>query len=445
MIAGCDINSVASQVNAGNEAYLVSGKNLELKAAENQDYSFYSKTKKTSQGKKFRLDETDAVNNVGSLVSAGKNSTVVAGADLLLAGSAVTAEKGATQLVAGQDVNILAVSNADSARHERKESKSSWGGLKSSKVQDKVDEKRTTALGSMVSGETVTVAAKRDATVTGSNLVSTGDLAVQAGRDLTIDAAQNTFARTDMHKEKNRDLTGVLTGNKLGLDDMTGNQKLYINSSKHNGTANEMTLTGSTIGSSAGNVSLIAGRELKVVASDLVSTKNMELSGANVTVTSGVETASQTSKDSSKSLAVGRVIAGSVVDTATSMRDAVKAARSADDPRLKAVKIAQAALAAYNLNGQASDANAQSSGFKNKTGGTPGNGSLIKIGTELANNRSKNSSEFNSVTAKQSTLNAGQDLSIVATGAAAGTQGDIQITGSSLKAANTLLLAKTMC
>ncbi|WP_242001088.1 hemagglutinin repeat-containing protein [Pseudomonas sp. CFBP13509] len=440
--AGQNLQLVASQVNAGNEAYLVSGKNLELKAAQDQDYSFYSKTKKTSQGKKFRLDETDVVNNVGSLVSAGTNSTVVAGADLLLAGSAVTAEKGATQLVAGQDVNILAVSNADSARHERKESKSSWGGLKSSKVQDKVDEKRTTALGSMVSGETVTVAAKRDATVTGSNLVSTGDLAVQAGRDLTIDAAQNTFARTDMHKEKNRDLTGLLTGNKLGLDDMTGNQKLYINSSKHNGTANEMTLTGSTIGSSAGNVSLTAGRELKVVASDLVSTKNMELSGADVTVTSGMETASQTSKDSSKSLAVGRVIAGSVVDTATSMRDAVKAARSADDPRLKAVKIAQAALAAYNLNGQASDANAQSSGFKNKTGGTPGNGSLIKIGTELANNRSKNSSEFNSVTAKQSTLNAGQDLSIVATGAAAGTQGDIQITGSSLKAANTLLLAK---
>jgi filamentous hemagglutinin len=440
--AGQNLQLVASQVNAGNEAYLVSGKNLSLRSAEDQDYSFYSKTKKTSQGKKFRLDETDVVNNVGSLVSAGTNSTVVAGADLLLAGSAVTAEKGATQLVAGQDVNILAVSNADSARHERKESKSSWGGLKSSKVQDSVDEKRTTAMGSMVSGETVTVAAKRDATVTGSSLASTGDLAVQAGRDLTIDAAQNTFARTDMHKEKNRDLTGVLTGNKLGLDDMTGNQKLYINSSKHNGTANEMTLTGSTIGSSAGNVSLTAGRELKVVASDLVSTKNMELSGANVTVTSGVETASQTSQDSSKSLAVGRVIAGSVVDTATSMRDAVKAARSADDPRLKAVKIAQAALAAYNLNGQASDANAQSSGFKNKTGGTPGNGSLIKIGTELANNRSKNSSEFNSVTAKQSTLNAGQDLSIVATGAAAGTQGDIQITGSSLKAANTLLLAK---
>lgn len=440
VIVGCDISSVASQVNAGNEAYLVSGKNLDLKAAANQDYSFYSKTKKTSQGKKFRLDETSAVNNVGSLVSAGTNSTVVAGENLLLAGSAVTAEKGATQLAAGQDVNILAVSNSDSARHERKESKSSWGGLKSSKVQDKVDEKRTTALGSMVSGETVTVAAKRDATVTGSNLVSTGDLAVQAGRDLTIDAAQNTFARTDMHKEKNRDLTGVLTGNKLGLDDMTGNQKLYINSSKHNGTANEMTLTGSTIGSSAGNVSLTAGRELKVVASDLVSTKNMELSGADVTVTSGMETASQTSKDSSKSLAVGRVVGGMVVDTATSMRDAAKASRSADDPRLKAVKIAQAALAAYNLNNQMGDLANKINGNDDTSGSS--SGSMIKIGTELANTRTKSSNEYAAQTAHQSSLNAGGKLSIIAAGDAPGTAGDLLITGSTLKAGDTLLSAK---
>ncbi|MDD2029508.1 two-partner secretion domain-containing protein [Pseudomonas sp. 39167] len=440
--AGQDLTLVASTVNAGNEAYLVAGNNLALRAAADQDYSFYSKTKKSSSGKKFRLDETDSTTQVGSLVSSGGNSTLVAGENLLLAGSAVTAEKGATKLVAGKDVQIFAVTDSDSARHERKESKSSWGGFKSSKVQDKVDEKRTTAVGSMVSGETVTVAGGQDVKVTGSSLVSTGDLSVQAGRDLTIDAARNTFSRTDMHKEKNRDLTGVLTGNKLGLDDMTGNQHLFINSQKHNGTATETTLTGSTIGSSAGNVTLTAGRELSVVASDLVSTKDMALTGSNVTITAGDETAQQTTEDSSKSLAVGRVIGGAIVDTARTIRDASKAAKNADDPRLKAVKIAQAALAFYNLGGQASDANGQSSGFKNKQGGTPSNGSLIKIGTELANSRSKSSSEYNSLTAKQSTLNAGQELSIVATGDAAGTLGDIQITGSSLKAENTLLLAK---
>jgi len=435
--AGQDLALVASTVNAGGEAYLVAGKNLDLKAAADQDYSFYSKTKKTSSGKKFRLDETDSTTHVGSLVSSGGNSTLVAGENLLLAGSAVTAEKGAAQLVAGKDVQVLAVSDSDSARHERKESKSSWGGFKSSKVQDKVDETRTTAVGSMVSGETVTVAGGQDVKVTGSSLVSTGDLAVQAGRDLTIDAAQNTFSRTDMHKEKNRDLTGVLTGNKLGVDDMTGNQHLFINSQKHNGTATEVTLTGSTIGSSAGNVTLTAGRELSVVASDLVSTKDMSLNGADVTIAAGTETANQTSKDSSKSLAVGRVIGGMVVDTVKSIRNDVRAAQQADDSRLKAVKAAQALLSTYNaMSGDDSAAN--------ESDGRPANskGSVIKIGTELASTRKKSTSEYNAETVKQSTLNSGGSLAIVATGNAPATKGDIHVIGSSIKANDTLLLAK---
>lgn len=49
--AGQDLALIASRVTAGDEAYLVSGKNLELKSAEDQDYSFYSKTKKSSSGK----------------------------------------------------------------------------------------------------------------------------------------------------------------------------------------------------------------------------------------------------------------------------------------------------------------------------------------------------------------------------------------------------------
>ncbi|MEJ1229236.1 hemagglutinin repeat-containing protein [Pseudomonas sp. CCNWLW56] len=435
--AGQDLALVASTVNAGNEAYLVAGNNLALKTAEDQDYSFYSKTKKNSSSKKFRLDETQSTINVGSLVSSGGNSTLVAGENLLLAGSAVTAEKGTAKLVAGNDVQVLAATDSDSARHERKQSKSSWGGFKSSKIEDKVDEKQTTAVGSMVSGETVTVAGGQDVKVTGSSLVSTGDLSVQAGRDLTIDAARNTFSRTDMHKEKNRDLTGVLTGNKLGLDDMTGNQHLFINRQKHNGTADETTLTGSTVGSSAGSVTLAAGRELSVVASDLVSTKDMTLTGSNVTIVAGTETADQTSKDSSRSLAVGRVIGGMVIDTVKSIRNDVRAAQQADDNRLKAVKAAQALLSAYSaMKGDDSAAN--------ESDGRPANskGSLIKIGTELANTRKKSTSEYHAETAKQSTLNSGGSLAVIANGNASDIKGDIHLVGSSMKAKDTLLWAK---
>ncbi|WMN17979.1 hemagglutinin repeat-containing protein [Pseudomonas piscis] len=440
--AGEDLQLIASRVTAGNEAYLYAVGDVNLDAAQNSDYSYFSKTKKSSSSKKFRLDETESIANVGSLVSAGTNSVLVAGKNLQLQGSTVIAEKGNAKLAAGKDVQILAVTDSESDRHERKQSKSGWGGLKSSKVEDKVSEVRTTSVGSMVSGDTVSVTSGRDTTVTGSSLVSTGDLSVLAVRDLTIDAAANTFSRTEMHKQKNRDLTGILTANKLGVDDITGNQHLSISSRKHNGTAQETTLAGSTIGSSAGNVNLNAGRELKVVASDLVSTKDMSLSGADVTIAAGIETARQTSTDSARSLAVGRVVGGALVDTARSIRDATKAAKEADDSRLKAVKLAQATLAAYNFGGQASDANGQSTGFRDKQGGSPSNGSLIKIGTELASVHSKSSSEYNSQTAKQSTLKVGQELSITASGAVAGSRGDIQVVGSSLESGNTLLLAK---
>ena len=439
--AGKDLGLIASRVSAGDEAYLVAGANLVLQSAEDSDYSFYSKTKKSSSGKKFQLDETSSVTNIASSVTSGGNNVLTAGNDLLIKGSNVTSEKGSVGLGAGNDVEIVAVTDSESARHERSKSKSSWGGLKSSKVQDKLAETQTTAVGSMISGDTIAVIAKRDATVTGSALVSTNDLAVRAGRDLTIDAAENTFSRTQMHKEKNRDLTGVLTGNNLGLDDITGNQHLSISNQKHNGTASQTTLTGSTIGSSKGNVSLVAGGDLNVIASDLVSTKDMSLRGSNVTIAAGMETAAQSTVDKSNSLAVGRVVGGAIIDTVNTIRSSVEAAKDADDPRLKAVKLAQAALAAYNLGGMASDANDQKTGFADKQGGTASNGSLIKIGTELANTHSKSTSDYASQTAKQSTLNAGTTLSIIANGNAAENDGDLHVIGSSIKAANTSLLA----
>lgn len=168
----------------------------------------------------------------------------------------------------------------------------------------------------------------------------------------------------------------------------------------------------------------------------------MSLRGTNVTIAAGMESSSQSTADQSNSLAVGRVVGGAIIDTVNTIRTAVKAANDADDPRLKAVKFAQAALAAYNLNGMAGDAEANSTGFKDKTGGTSSNGSLIKIGTELANNHNKSTSEYNSQTARQSSVNAGGTLSIIATGNAEGESGDIHVIGSTLRAADTALIAK---
>ncbi|XVN16709.1 hemagglutinin repeat-containing protein [Pseudomonas corrugata] len=185
----------------------------------------------------------------------------------------------------------------------------------------------------------------------------------------------------------------------------------------------------------------MAGGDLNVIASDLVSTKDMSLRGSNVTIAAGMETATQSTVDKANSLAVGRVVGGAIIDTVNTIRSSVEAAKDTDDPRLKAVKLAQAALAAYNLGGMTEDANAQKTGFADKQGGTASNGSLIKIGTELASTHSKSTSDYASQTAKQSTLNAGSTLSIIANGNAAASDGDLHVIGSSIKAGNTSLLA----
>ncbi|MFJ3377742.1 hemagglutinin repeat-containing protein, partial [Pseudomonas sp. NPDC086112] len=439
--AGKDLDLIASRVSAGDEAYLFAANNLTLQSAEDSDYSFYSKTKKSSSGKKSRLDEVASTTNIASAVTSGGNTTLLAGNDMLIKGSEIAADKGGVQLVAGNDIQIVAATDSNSARHESSSSKSSWGGLKSSKVKDQVSETQTTAVGSVISGNTVDVVANRDVTITGSSLVSTQDLTVQAGRDVTINAAENTFTRNELHKEKNRDLTGVLTANNLGVDDIIGNQHLSISSQNHTGQSSQTTLTGSTIGSSEGNVSLTSGRELSVTASDLISTKNMSLIGSKVTIAAGMESASQSSTDKSSSLAVGRVIGGMIVDTVNTIRSSVEAAKNADDPRLKAVKLAQAAMAFNDLGGMGGDAEGAGADYGKKQG-TASNGSLIKIGTELANTHSKSTSEYTSQSAKQSTINAGKGLLILADGSAPGTVGDIHVIGSSLKATDTVLLAK---
>jgi filamentous hemagglutinin len=439
--SGKDLDLIASRVSAGDEAYLTAGANLTLQSAEDSDYSFYTKTKKSSSGKKSRLDETASTTNIASSVTAGGDVSLVANNDVLIKGSEVASEKGGVKLVAGNDVQILAVTDSQSVRHESSSSKKSLGGLKSSKVKDRVSETQTTAVGSMISGNTVDVVANRDVMISGSALVSTEDLAVQAGRDLTIKAAENTFTRNEYHKEKNRDLSGVLTANNLGVDDITGNQHLSVGSQNHTGQSAQTTLTGSTIGSSAGNVKLSSGRELSVIASDLVSTKDMSLIGSKVTIAAGMESSSQSSTDKSTNLGVGRVIGGMIVDTVNTIHNSVEAAKNADDPRLKAVKYAQAAMALNDLGGMGGGAEGAGSDYGKKQG-SASNGSLIKIGTELANTHSKSISEYNSQTARQSTINAGQNLLIIADGGAQGTAGDIHIVGSSLKAADTALIAK---
>ncbi|WP_434704939.1 DUF637 domain-containing protein [Pseudomonas sp. Z1-12] len=77
-----DLLMVASKIAAGNEAYLVAGKQLSLLAEQNRDYSLYDMKKKGSWGSKAaRRDEVTQLTHVGSEISTGGDLMLVSGGD----------------------------------------------------------------------------------------------------------------------------------------------------------------------------------------------------------------------------------------------------------------------------------------------------------------------------------------------------------------------------
>ncbi|WLH47084.1 DUF637 domain-containing protein [Pseudomonas beijingensis] len=73
---------VASKIAAGNEAYLVAGKQLSLLAEQNRDYSLYDMKKKGSWGSKAaRRDEVTQLTHIGSEISTGGDLMLVSGGD----------------------------------------------------------------------------------------------------------------------------------------------------------------------------------------------------------------------------------------------------------------------------------------------------------------------------------------------------------------------------
>lgn len=80
--AGNDMTLIASRISAGDEAYLVAQKNLQLLAAQNSNYTLYDMEKKGGWGsKKTQRDEMTDVKNIGSEISTGGDLTLVSGGD----------------------------------------------------------------------------------------------------------------------------------------------------------------------------------------------------------------------------------------------------------------------------------------------------------------------------------------------------------------------------
>lgn len=134
--AGNNLIVSASQLKAGDEAYLYAGDQLALLSAENSDYHLYDYKKKGSWGsEKTQKDETTKVRNVGSTIETGGDLTLVSEGDQLYQKARLDSD-GDLTLDSGGAITFEAVKDLDQESHEKSDNDWAWTSMEGKGTTD---------------------------------------------------------------------------------------------------------------------------------------------------------------------------------------------------------------------------------------------------------------------------------------------------------------------
>ncbi|EOZ9650294.1 hemagglutinin repeat-containing protein, partial [Escherichia coli] len=260
-----------------------------------------------------------------------------------------------------------------------------------------------------------TVNAGDNLTVEGSDVVADRDVSLAAGNHVDVLAATSTDTSWRFKETKKSGLTG------------TGGIGFTIGSSKTTHDRREAGTTqsqsASTIGSTAGNVSITAGKQAHISGSDVIANRDISITGDSVVVDPGHDRRTVDEKFEQKKSGLTVALSGTVGSAINNAVTSAQETKKSSDSRLKTLQATKTALSGVQA-GQAA-AMASATGDPNAMG----------VSLSLTTQKSKSQQHSESDTVSGSTLNAGNNLSVVATGKNRGdNRGDIVIAGSQLKA-----------
>ncbi|CAI1745427.1 hemagglutinin repeat-containing protein [Serratia plymuthica] len=415
--AGRDIKLDAAQVvNSGEngQTLLSAGRDLNLNAVTtaSRDNLIWNGDNSLKQGNSQQ---------VGSEVVGKGAVTLNAGNDITAHAATISAGE-ALNLNAGHDVNILNGENTQDLDERHKVT--GGNGLMSkttTTTRDTLD--RQTLQSSTLSGDSIKVLAGNDLRVQGSSVAGTQDVKLLAGHDLTVTGATERNSELHLKQEKK---SGLMSSGGIGIS--YGTESL-----KTTDTSQGVTNQGSTVGSVNGNVTLGAGNNLAVTGSELVAGKDMALSGKNVSVTQAQDENSQTHKVEQKKSGLTLALSGTVGSALNTAVETAQQAKSTDDSRLAALQGTKAALSGVQAVQAARLAQAQ--------GSDPANDNMVGISISYGTQSSTSTQNSGQSTAQGSSLTAGNNLSITASGnGVKGQDGDILVQGSQLQAGKDVTL-----
>lgn len=406
--AGRDVNSQAAGITAENSMAIRAGRDVNI-AAESTGTGDHDST--------FSMKTVhDSVRQQGTDMTSGGDITVTAGRDITSVATAVTA-KGDIRVNAGHDIVLGTATESDYHYSESGETRNRL--LSHQTTRTITEDSVTREKGSLLSGNRVTVNAGDNLTVQGSDVVADRDVSLAAGNHVDVLAATSTDTSWRFKETKKSGLTG--TG---GIGFTTGSSKT-THDRREAGTTQSQ--SASTIGSTAGNVSITAGKQAHISGSDVIANRDISITGDSVVVDPGHDRRTVDEKFEQKKSGLTVALSGAVGSAINNAATMAREAKETSDSRLAALKGTQAVLSGvqagvnHGLQQQSAD---------------PNNG--IGVSISLNHQQSKSETKYQHDIVSGSTLSAGNNVSVTATGKNKdhNNSGDILITGSQIKSGN---------
>ena len=405
--AGNDVNARAAAMAAEGDVGIQAGRDVNLLAEA-------TTTRSSEGGKKTVIDES--VRQQGTAIASGGNTVIVAGRDVTAQAAEVTAQ-GDIGVAAGRDVNLTTATESD--YHFKEETKTKKGFLSKKTTHTIEEDSATREKGSLLSGDNVTVSAGNNLLLKGSAVAGDGDVALSAGNNVDIVAATNTDTSWRFKETKKSGLMG--TG---GIGFTIGSSKTTHDLREQGTTQSE---SFSTVGSTGGSVSITAGKQAHIGGADIIAQKDIHLTGDSVVIEPGHDKRTRDEKFEQKSSGLTVALSGAAGSAVNSAVTTAQSAKQSSDSRLAALQGTQAALSGVQA-GQAVVLD-QAKGSSDKR-----NNNTIGVSASIGSQSSKSSSHMESETTTGSTLSAGNNVTIKATGS------DITVAGSQIKAGKDVTL-----
>ncbi|AKO21211.1 hemagglutinin repeat-containing protein [Xanthomonas oryzae] len=415
LAAGNDLTLTAAQVGAGKGLALQAGRDINSVAAVDSSSSDRSSVTRSHSLAASSTDETVR----GTQLGAGSNIVMQAGHDLTLAATAVASQSGGIALAAGHDIQLLATQEQHDAVVDQQTRKKS--ALSSKTVTTHDESHDSLAVTTSLSGDTVHIAAGNDLRSQGAQIVGTGDVVLAAGNNLTLETAQSTHSESH---DKQTVKSGLMGSGGIGFT--IGKQTV-----KTEADTTAVTHTGSTVGSLEGNVTLAAGNTLAITGSDVMALQgDITAKAKDIAITEVHDTSDSTQKTAFKQGGLTVSLSSAALNLAQAAVSSAEAGKKAQgDTRMQALAGASAAYSAYGASQAMGSASAKDAA----------QGAGLKIAVTVGGSKSQSQTTQQSATTKGSTLQAGGNVNLIATGG--GEDSNILVRGSDLKAANNLLLS----